>query len=136
MTDERNILDALVESMVKPKELRALLVKKAQLMRLEQMKNLSSETFAKIRIRNSLLEWLSEHHYPITGRKKLLDKVMSEAMRDYRSQLRSSLYQEAREAERSAKSYSDTSIINVMYRAQARDVKSRIASGRGKRRWR
>jgi hypothetical protein len=82
-----NILDALVQATTKPHEFKKMLIEKAQESRKESIRYRRAIGEARAVMRRDLIEWLDGKHYPGKGRKRLLDKVISEVLRSYSGEL-------------------------------------------------
>jgi hypothetical protein len=137
MTAPQNILDAICDAMVKPRELKEMLVTKAWLLRQQCIAHRYSEQTAKDIMRGQLVEWLKSRHFPGKGRKRLLDKVISEVMSTYGSMLRACLHADANQFEREAKGFAPSSYGETVNRRRARDIRSNLSAGkvgRGKHR--
>ena len=98
--EPQNILDALVDSMIKPRELKDLLVDIAWEIRIKCIEERYSYLATRELIRSELTRRLENRAFPSAGRKKMLDKVLSKVMKSYKQMLQACLIDDAQSAER------------------------------------
>lgn len=126
-SNERTVLDMMVEAMVKPAELKSILVDKAWLIRMHGIHYRSPDRVLNEEIRRQLTAWLRDRHYPSKGRKRLLDKVVSEVMASYKGMLYACLQDDAREAERDVKTCGNNRYEKLYAQRSARAIRAKLA---------